>query len=180
MSATPTLTSAQLLKATAAALLVAVLILIAAVLPAEYGVDPTGIGRRIGLMALSAAGRPAPPPAADAVLVRRPVPFRNERLTLPLAAGQGIEIKSAMKAGDRFEFSWTSDGGPVEVDFHGERPNDGDRFTSYWAGDAEAAAHGSFVAPFEGVHGWYWKNNGPASVTVNLSVSGYFDRLFVP
>src|SRR5438552_14218551 len=37
---------------TGIALLVAGLILVAAVLPAEYGVDPLGIGRRLGLLAI--------------------------------------------------------------------------------------------------------------------------------
>ena len=39
--------------AAGAALLVAGIILVVAVLPAEYGVDPTGIGRRLGLTAMS-------------------------------------------------------------------------------------------------------------------------------
>ena len=32
------------------------MVLVIAVLPAEYGIDPTGIGRRLGLMDLFAAG----------------------------------------------------------------------------------------------------------------------------
>ncbi|REJ74054.1 MAG: transmembrane anchor protein [Acidobacteria bacterium] len=41
--------SRQLLRSTAIALVVAVLVLVAVVLPAEYGLDPTGIGRVLGL-----------------------------------------------------------------------------------------------------------------------------------
>lgn len=179
MTAPAPATPVSLLRTTSMAAAVAAVILLTVVLPAEYGFDPTGIGGRLGLTAL-AGERAVASSMPDAVVVRRPTPFRSETLSLPLAAGQGIEIKSAMRAGERFEFSWTSDGGAVEVDFHGERPDDGDRFTSYWAGAADTAAHGSFVAPFYGVHGWYWKNNGADAVTVKLSVSGYFDRLFVP
>ena len=40
--------------AVGAALLVAGLILVGAVLPAEYGVDPLGIGNKLGLTALGA------------------------------------------------------------------------------------------------------------------------------
>ncbi|MDQ8160884.1 MAG: hypothetical protein P3B76_07525 [Gemmatimonadota bacterium] len=39
----------SLRRATFVALVVAVLLVVMAVLPAEYGIDPTGIGRRIGL-----------------------------------------------------------------------------------------------------------------------------------
>jgi len=39
--------------AAGAALLAAGLILVIAVLPAEYGVDPLGVGRRLGLTAMS-------------------------------------------------------------------------------------------------------------------------------
>src|SRR5215510_13987188 len=37
---------------TGAALLMAGLILVGAVLPAEYGVDPLGVGKKLGLMAI--------------------------------------------------------------------------------------------------------------------------------
>ena len=43
----------QLIKATAAALIVAGAILITTVLPAEHGIDPTGIGKALGLAKLS-------------------------------------------------------------------------------------------------------------------------------
>ncbi|WP_310571366.1 hypothetical protein [Gemmatimonas sp.] len=42
-------TPQQLRRATLVAVVVAVAVLITAVLPAEYGVDPTGLGRRLGL-----------------------------------------------------------------------------------------------------------------------------------
>lgn len=46
---TPPASSAGLLRATLLALAVAGLLLITIVLPAEYGIDPTGVGRVIGL-----------------------------------------------------------------------------------------------------------------------------------
>ena len=42
-------TSQQLRRATILAAVVAAFLLLTAVLPAEYGVDPTGLGRRLGL-----------------------------------------------------------------------------------------------------------------------------------
>jgi len=64
----------RLLKATGVALAVAAIVLVTTVLPAEYGIDPTGIGSRLGLDALagnaSAAELPPPVeqvPVADSV-----------------------------------------------------------------------------------------------------------------
>lgn len=42
-------TPQQLRRATMVAVVVSVALLITVVLPAEYGVDPTGLGRRLGL-----------------------------------------------------------------------------------------------------------------------------------
>jgi hypothetical protein len=42
-------TSAQLFKSTVIAMAAAVVLLVVAVLPAEYGIDPTGMGRLLGL-----------------------------------------------------------------------------------------------------------------------------------
>ena len=43
--------------AAGAALLVAGLVLVTVVLPAEYGVDPLGTGKRLGLLPLGLVGR---------------------------------------------------------------------------------------------------------------------------
>lgn len=40
---------ASLRRASLVAVVVAAVLLLTAVLPAEYGVDPTGVGRRVGL-----------------------------------------------------------------------------------------------------------------------------------
>ena len=45
----PTPSAMQLLKSTAIALVVAIVLLLTVIIPAEYGVDPTGVGRILGL-----------------------------------------------------------------------------------------------------------------------------------
>ena len=42
-------TPANMRRATVAAVVIAVILVVTVVLPAEYGIDPTGLGRRIGL-----------------------------------------------------------------------------------------------------------------------------------
>ena len=131
----PLPTVSQLIKATALALLVAGAILITLVLPAEHGIDPTGIGKALGLTKLSASGgKTAPPlvpaaseakppsPAAEvaaggstpaATVSKSEVPYRSEEMMLTLQPNEGAEIKAAMRKGEQFVFTWGVEGGKV-------------------------------------------------------------------
>ena len=196
----PLPTLPQLWKATGIAILVALVILVTVVLPAEYGIDPTGIGRKLGLGKLAAASIATPPPlisdspapatvapnssapsAPAQIVSRRALPFRSDEMALTLKPGEGAEIKAAMREGDLFVFGWTAENGKVEFDMHGEATNArNDEFTSYWKGRARADGHGTFTAPFDGTHGWYWLNPGKVPVTVRVRVSGFYEKLFRP
>ena len=33
---------------------------------------------------------------------------------------------------------------------------------------------GTYVAPYDGVHGWFWENRGDEEVVVVLETQGYF------
>lgn len=185
----PLPTYGQLWRATLVAFLVAVLLLVTIILPAEYGLDPTGIGTRLGLfrpraaasaVAVSGEGEAAASSSGGGLL-RRTTPFRTDAMSLVLAPGEGAEIKAEMARGERFLFSWTADGGPVEVDMHGEAAGAAeDEYTSYWKDEEQVSDHGAFEAPVAGTHGWYWQNLGAAPVTITLKTSGYYARLFKP
>jgi hypothetical protein len=181
----------SLIKATAGAIVVAGVLLLSAILPAEYGIDPTGIGKAMGLTALGSASAAKPEDAINPVTgetpgaVSNPVwksdtPFRSDAMSLTLMPSQGAEIKAIMKAGENFIFHWEVESGSVSFDMHGEPPNAGDEFTSFWMGSNETRSSGSFKAPFEGTHGWYWQNNGTEPVTVHLSTAGYYAGLYQP
>ena len=202
----PLPTLPQLIKATALALIVAGAILITTVLPTEYGIDSTGIGKMLGLTTLSASSVPTsesaasiPVPAAStttlpsnttvaapaaqaspATVTKSDVPFRSDEMSLTLQPDEGSEIKAAMRKGEQFVFAWVADGGKVNFDMHGEQPNAGEDFTSYWKDKKQTSAQGIFVAPFDGTHGWYWRNRGDKPVTVKVKVSGFYEKLYRP
>jgi hypothetical protein len=80
-------TSRRLLRSTLIALATAVLLLVTAVLPAEYGIDPTGVGRVLGLTpmgqiktrlakeaAADAAADQAEAAAEDSAATNQPLP----------------------------------------------------------------------------------------------------------
>ena len=185
----PLPTLRQLFKATGIAVLVAAAILITTVLPAEFGIDPTGAGKAMGLTAFSATNAEAaklPASVATAapvvqtpagIVAKSDVPLRSDDMSLTLQPGEGSEIKATMRKGEQFVFNWATEGGPVNVDMHGEKLNAGDKFTSYWKAQQIASDQGTFVAPFDGTHGWYWRNRGDKPVTVKVKVSGFYEKL---
>lgn len=197
--------NAKLLQATLLALVCASAILLTAVLPAEYGIDPTGLGRRLGLLALTGASKAGATPvdaAADgtAALATRsaevfgaqagqsfdaraasasPAAPRTDTLKVTLPPGGGAEVKALLQAGQGFVFHWRASAA-VAFDMHGERPGTKDAYTSYAIAGAQQEGAGQFTAPFDGQHGWYWRNGGAEPVTVEVSVTGFQTKLFQP
>ena len=185
------------------ALVVAAVVLVVAVLPAEYGIDPTGIGRVLGLHELKAPTSrtievkdvlggnervreveipafnepvPLPNPAVHQVEER---PIQTRTLTLTLTEGQQTEIKTVLRASKVIVYHWQTDGGLVYTDLHGHDPAAGQEFFVRYREDQEGAteATGSLVAPFDGEHGWYWLNIHDGPVTITLTVTGFFDDI---
>lgn len=179
-----------LAKATAGAAIVAGVILTLFVLPAETGIDPTGAGGALGLTAMAQAPAAEELQATAAATVSvgpskqtiAKVPaLRSDTMTITLAPHSGQEVKAHMQAGDSFVFAWKSEGGPVKVDMHGEKTNAGDgEFTSFWEEKQLSEARGAFTAPFEGTHGWYWRNKGETPITVTVRTTGFYKDLFKP
>jgi hypothetical protein len=193
MAATPFETSTRTLTiAVVAALLAALLILILFVLPAERGIDPTGMGSALGLTQMrgdaSASKRVPVPTQASVAAVTEPqtkqtiskdAALRSDDMTVVLKPHTGAEIKALMRTGDHFVFRWEATG-PVTMDMHGERPNAGDEFIRYWKEADQTSAQGSFTAPFDGRHGWHWRNRTEKDVTIKVHTAGFYESLFQP
>ncbi|ABD27387.1 conserved hypothetical protein [Novosphingobium aromaticivorans DSM 12444] len=186
-----------LTRAVAGAALAAASILVLFVLPAEYGIDPTGVGRLTGIAGMATGGEPASAPAAGPVdnataptaaaipskttIERAGTPLRQDEMTLTLAPHSGQEVKAHMTAGDSYVFEWSSEGGPVKADMHGEKANAAEgEFTSYWEEKQMTGGRGNFTAPFDGTHGWYFRNKGETPVTVKVRTVGFYKDLFLP
>lgn len=176
----------KLAKATILALLVAAVILVTAVLPAEYGIDPLGTGAALGLtdLANAAAATPAAAPAIVAapavtgVYTSHPKIYKVDTEDLVLPPGGGVELKYHMKKGAVMVYAWKANA-PVFFEFHGEpdqKPNP-DYYESYELDDkvGKNQSNGSFTAPSTGIHGWFWENKGKELVTVHLTTAGFYD-----
>ena len=184
-------TSRQLVRATAVSAAVAAALLVTVVLPAEYAIDPTGIGAKLGFTnmgeikeqlaeeaaadesasaragdaaAASSTAEAPQPPAASAV--------RSDVTSVKLDPGQGVEIKATMAEGLRLTYEWTVSGGAVNYDTHADAP--GIDYHGYGKGQNSAGQRGQLVALFDGKHGWFWRNRGDAPVTVTLRTEGQY------
>jgi hypothetical protein len=176
-------TTGQINRATSLAALIAGALLVTVVMPNEYGVDPTGIGSVLGLKAAGDGKRAEllteEPPATASEPEAAPAAapgIKTGKVALTLQPGEGKEVKATMKAGEEFDFNWSTDGGEVVFDQHGEMTGGAnDEFTSYEKG-TKASASGKFRAPFDGTHGWYWKNRTDGPVTITVTATGTFEK----
>lgn len=190
----------SLVKATAVAAIAAAAITVSFILPAEYGIDPTGIGKLTGLTVIAEVGNseaekqdaviPEVQPTTGSNLLadvslspvsKQDTEMKSKTMELTLAPGKGAELKAKMLKGQTVVFSWTSNGKALLVDMHGEEVNaKPDEYTSYWLERAQSSGSGNFVAPFDGSHGWYWKNKGTEPVTVTVTIHGFFADFYKP
>jgi hypothetical protein len=182
----PLPTKPELIRATAIALVASIVLLVTTILPAEYGVDPLGVGGVLGLDKLSVPSANAAEIVPDAksisldgmALSRADTILKRDTLTVVVPAYEGIELKARMKAGQPLVFDWRTDGEPLYTDMHGERLNAAENeFTSYWKEAEQNAGRGTLVAQFEGTHGWYWQNMSDNAVTVTVDVSGFYQDI---
>ena len=186
--------SAQLLRSTIIAAASAGVILVAFVLPAEYGIDPTGVGRVLGLTEMGEIKRDLAEEAEqdraihgddqsfnllDPVLglfvttAYAQETWRDE-VSFTLAPGDYTEVKLVMAEGDSAEYAWVAEGGRINFDLHAH--GDGQSI-DYERGRGETSGEGSFEAPFAGEHGWFWRNRDDADVTVTLQLRGDYSEL---
>lgn len=194
----------KLVRSTVIALLTAVGLLVTVVMPSEYAIDPTGVGRALGLtqtgelkiilaqealadaappQAVSPAPAPAPQvaqvqptakPAAQPVVTPDPA-LKTDQMTVTLKPGEGTEIKLEMLKNKTVSYEWSAAGGPVNYDTHGE-PYNGEKgyFHSYTKGKQVKSDKGEFTAIFDGTHGWFWRNRSNNDVTISLKTTGNY------
>mgnify|MGYP000417129149 FL=1 len=179
-----TVDNKQLTKQFFTACLVAVILLLTIVLPAEYQIDPLSTGKLLGLDKMS---------AESSGLDTTPVDVKDDLSTFRLSKStsllhtetrevvvegyEGIELKATMQQGDGFTFDWRTKDGPLYTDMHGEYASDTSKFETYFKEKSINQQQGTFVAPFDGTHGWYWQNMQEDAVTVTITLSGFYSDL---
>lgn len=198
----------KIIKAIAISLVIGAIILVGAVLPAEYGIDPTGAGKLFGfsrlyisddpetlsttfegvvsntdfpLIKLEKAGsnsnieRPVeadnPPPAKQ-------FEQKNDSVQVIVPAGKGVEFKINMLKYGQMKYEWaTANREVLYFDFHGEVKQETEvkdvYFESYTIANSNNMV-GTFLAPYEGKHGWFFRNISNSDVVVKFRLKGQY------
>ena len=158
----------------------AVVILVTVQLHAEHAIDPTGVGRVLGLTEMGEIKRELAEEAAQDALIHGGQSSSlidgffglfvgaahakegwTDTITFTVEPGATAEIKLVMAAtGGRINF---------DLHAHGEGQS-----IDYARGRGETVAEGSIEVTFAGEHGWFWHNGDSSAVTVTLQLRGVY------
>lgn len=195
--------SKQLVKSTVIAAVAAAAILVTIVLPSEYGIDPTGTGRVLGLTEMGQI-KTQLAEEAEADLKKTQemqVPATTttpqqgsslmERLFREFVVGTAHaqemrqdEMSVTLKPGEATEIKMTMSKGAKaayewtaeggSLNFDMHADGTGGETVSYEKGRAVPSASGELEAAFDGKHGWFWRNRSSGDVTLILKTSGAY------
>jgi hypothetical protein len=159
-----------LLKSTIAATIIAAAVFVCFILPAEYNIDPTHIGHKLGLIALAHHDdEPAPAAQNSAVTYQE-----QQVIEVTVPAGKGVEYKFQMNQHNKMTYEWLTDGAQLYFDLHGEPEGDTTGYFESYAIATLSEMKGSFTSPFTGSHGWYWNNTSDKPISIQLIVAGQY------
>ncbi|MEC8839008.1 MAG: transmembrane anchor protein [Candidatus Neomarinimicrobiota bacterium] len=185
-------TSTQLLKATVVAIAVAFILIVVVVLPAEYGSDPTGMGKILGLkemgeIKMSLLDESHKESSQQNTTSSIEIDHTEEAMVnntinkdvveITIEPGQAIEIKLEMRSGSLVQYEWKTIKGGLNYNLHGDGYKGSQQFISYKKGRMVPSDSGELKAEFDGYHGWFWRNREKFSVTVNLQTSGDYIQI---
>jgi hypothetical protein len=155
----------RIIRATLLAVAAAAILFLAVILPAEFGSDPLGTGEMLGLTELSQGG--------EAALLEHYTDHATDSVEFVLEPFQSVEYKYVLDEDNAMLYSWHADA-PVYYDMHadpGMSMEGSDE--SFGQGESERRS-GLYVAPFTGIHGWFWENRGFETVTIRLQSAGFY------
>lgn len=193
--------SKQLLRSTIIAIITAVVLLVTVVLPAEYGIDPTGIGRVLGLtqmgnikMQLAAEAEkhgtspaPAPeqaasaPPQVSAPEASAAAPSPSLSATNSNIAQKTDVTTVTIKPNEGLEVKMEmSKGAKAKYEWtsaggpvnHNTHTDTPNGAHTYSKGQGVERDSGEITAVSDGYHGWFWRNRNSKDVTITLKTSG--------
>ncbi len=166
----PVLSNSDLLIAISTAFSIALVISITIVLPAEFGVDPTGIGSLLGVDKLSAEEN------IQETIVRAgegELEFRQDEVEIAVPANSGLEYKFFLATHSNITYEWNSTS-PLYFDMHGEPNGDTSGYFESYGASITDDISGSITVPFAGSHGWYWRNDTAEVINVYLKTLGNY------
>jgi hypothetical protein len=193
--------SKQLLRSTIIAIIIAAALLVTVVLPSEYGIDPTGIGRLLGLTqmgnikmqlaaeaenhrtssAIAPVQAASEPPQASAPEAHGASPAPAHTATNSNTAQKTDETIVTLKPGQGVEVKLEmSKDAKAKYEWtsaggpvnHNLHTDTPNGSHSYRKGQGVERDSGEITAISDGYHGWFWRNRNDKDVTITLKTSG--------
>lgn len=104
--------------------------------------------------------------------------YRTDTVVIPLESEEEIEWMARATTGAVFVYSWTveglASGADLLSDFHGHTETPAPERVDMYHQISALQDHGGLTVPFDGAHGWYFKNDSDAPITVHLKVAGFY------
>ncbi|MGQ9427106.1 hypothetical protein ACXYTJ_14880 [Gilvimarinus sp. F26214L] len=92
------------------------------------------------------------------------------------------EFKLALNEGDSIVYEWSVEMDKPELltaEFHGHTDRVGEEpgTVMFYKIHTDGREQGALVAPFDGIHGWYLKNDSDQDIHIKLRVAGYHEEV---
>jgi hypothetical protein len=136
---------------------------LAQIAPAGQAVNPAG-------------GQPGGPPIAPkpgGPLTPLETTYKVDAIELYITPEQFVEYKFELKQGAMMVFNWKATA-EIDVDFHTVPAGKPISASETFMRGKAATGQGTYRAPYDGLHGWYWKNTTKEPVRIILNASGFF------
>ena len=119
-------------------------------------------------------------PLRDGVISIAPAKWRTDTVEVPVPAGKGLEYKLTMKKGEAlvYHISYGALADPAKMisEFHGHTKQvNGVGDLMFYSKSGGTPQSGAFTAPWDGIHGWYLKNESANDVVVKVELAGFYE-----
>jgi hypothetical protein len=159
----------KILIATLITLVIAVIVLVTTVLPAEFNLDPLKTGKLLGIAGMSEE-------QLVGALNRQDLPYQQDTYKTTLAPFERFEYKYRLEQGGTLLFDWQATGELI-FDLHSEKDGvDPQKYSPSFDQRQSSGEKGSYTALFPGIHGWYFENRSINEVELTLNTVGFYSQ----
>jgi len=194
-----TVSTMKLILISAGSAVFTILAMLLLVLPVNYGLDPSGLGAKLGITKILAslsskranidAIKLANPQMQGTVPVeaKKSVVMDEQSQGLPVQSNQSFELvvlpkqslnfNFAMERDYELDYHWVTDGKPLYTELHGLKKDAKTKELKVFGKLKESRGKGFFIAPFNGAFSLTWKNESNQTAKIRLNFKGNYQLL---
>ena len=122
-------------------------------------------------------------PLRNGVFYQQRFEFKSSVIEISLGAQQDLEYMLNMKQGGSISYAWQANDllAPefLLAEFHGHtiRDSDAPGEVMFYKEGRNDSSEGYLVAPFDGIHGWYFSNESTEDINITLNLSGFYSLI---